>query len=100
MQDNVTQAQDFARKQADHFLPDFNTNSLDAKHTTLMAVCLNGVRFGLASTAQPEVKALVEALEEAHECLTNYEETGLAYHRANAFVAIDNALAAYREAQP
>lgn len=55
----------FLRAQADHWLPDFDTRSLDARHASLLAALGNAFDAGLASTAalRADNERLREALE-------------------------------------
>lgn len=104
MQDNVTQAEVIVARHIDAW----GWGPLDqieglAEHKLAVDACA----AGLASTAQPEVKALVEALEAIKAQTSAEDDAGENYRWDDREGALDfayataaQALTAYHEAQP
>ena len=105
MQDNVTQDSDVA------FLQDaamyFERRPIEGEDRAYWANTMNAencrrIATRLASTAQPEVKALVEAVERAAGIAGYTEREDLDFEAALSVVGetLRQALTAYHEAQP
>lgn len=102
MQDNVTQAR------ADwEFLRDTVTPPPFYHNEHAWSVMLSLIEKRLASTAQPEVKALVEAVERSAKMIDKAASAAVDQDSPALAEALDNiefrlrlALAAYHEAQP
>ena len=104
MQDNVTQAEVIVARHIDAW----GWGPLDqieglAEHKLAVDACA----AGLASTAQPEVKALVEAVERSAKMIDKAASAAVDQDSPALAEALDNiefrlrlALAAYHEAQP
>lgn len=105
MQDNV--AQDPLVEVLDYAFGEIDGGKPDADDASVLRVAFEHFGYRLASTAQPEVKALVEALEAIKAQTSAEDDAGENYRWDDREGALDfayataaQALAAYHEAQP